>query len=83
MLKGVNELRHYTLKATDGDIGSVHDVLFDDEFWIARYVVVDTARWLPGRRVLLTPGVLGQTGLAAPRFADGVDAGGGQEQSGH
>jgi len=59
MLRGVNDLRYYTIQATDGEIGSVHDVFFDDEFWILRYLVVDTARWLPGRKVLLTPGVLG------------------------
>jgi hypothetical protein len=38
----------------------VYDALLDDEFWILRYLVVDTARWLPGRKVLLTPAVLGK-----------------------
>jgi hypothetical protein len=44
--------------ARDGDIGKVHDFLFDDAGWIIRYVVVDTGKWLPGRKVLLIPLVL-------------------------
>jgi hypothetical protein len=60
MLIGVNKLQHYQLEASDGEIGSVYDAFLDDEFWILRYLVVDTARWLPGRKVLLTPGVLGK-----------------------
>ena len=60
MLRSVSQLRHCTLQAEDGEIGSVYDVLFDDEFWILRYLVVDTGRWLSGRKVLLIPGVLGE-----------------------
>jgi hypothetical protein len=60
MLIGANKLQNYTIRARDGDIGSVYDAMLDDEFWILRYLVVDTGHWLPGRRVLLTPGVLGQ-----------------------
>lgn len=55
MLRSVNELRGHTIAATDGEIGTVHDVYFDDEAWGVRYFVVDTGKWLPGRRVLLSP----------------------------
>lgn len=41
--------------ATDGEIGSVHDLYFDDEGWVVRYVVVDTGKWLPGPLVLVSP----------------------------
>jgi hypothetical protein len=57
---GVYKLQNYAIQAKDGEIGSVHDALLDDEFWILRYLVVDTSRWLPGRKVLLTPAVLGR-----------------------
>jgi sporulation protein YlmC with PRC-barrel domain len=60
MLRGVNKLQNYTIQATDGEIGSVYDALLDDEFWILRYLVADTARRLPARKVLLTPAVLGK-----------------------
>jgi sporulation protein YlmC with PRC-barrel domain len=43
------------LDARDGRIGKVKDLLFDDESWSIRYVVANTSRWLPGRRVLLSP----------------------------
>ena len=58
MLRSLKDLTGYKIHATDGNIGKVHDFFFDDEFWILRYVVVDTGHWLPGRKVLLTPGVL-------------------------
>jgi len=48
----------YGLQATDGDIGSVSDILFDDQDWAMRWVVVDTGNWLPGRKVLLPTSVL-------------------------
>jgi hypothetical protein len=60
MLRSTKELRGYTIHATDGDIGKVHEFYFDDLAWIVRYLVVDTGTWLPGRKVLLSPGVLGQ-----------------------
>jgi hypothetical protein len=60
MLRSEKELRGYTIRATDGDIGKAHEFYFDDLAWIIRYLVVDTGNWLPGRRVLLWPGVLGQ-----------------------
>lgn len=55
MQKAISELNGYALGATDGEIGSVSDFLFDDNFWTVRYLVADTARWLPGRRVLISP----------------------------
>jgi hypothetical protein len=55
MLRSVRELRGAALVATDGPIGDVHDIYFDDEKWIVRYYVVDTGKWLPGRKVLIPP----------------------------
>ena len=55
MLQRVDELLGFTIHATDGDIGRVRDLYFDDHRWTVRYLVVDTGHWLPGRRVLLSP----------------------------
>ena len=55
MLHSVRDLPSYTIGATDGDIGSVADVYFDDQTWTVRYIVADTGNWLPGRRVLISP----------------------------
>src|ERR1051325_2075889 len=43
------------IDAQDGKIGSVYDLYFDDQSWSIRYLVVDTGKWLPGRKVLVVP----------------------------
>jgi hypothetical protein len=43
------------VRASDGDVGRVHDLYVDDRCWTVRYLVVDTGRWLSGRRVLVSP----------------------------
>ena len=53
-----SELRGTAIQATDGPIGTLHDVYFDDEIWAIRYFVVDTGRWLAGRKVLILPRAL-------------------------
>jgi len=45
----------FTIRATDGELGTVDDLYFDDETWGIRYLVVDTGGWLGGRRVLISP----------------------------
>tara|TARA_R110002111_G_scaffold236873_1_gene298204 strand:+ start:112 stop:879 length:768 start_codon:yes stop_codon:yes gene_type:complete len=55
MLRRIKTLRGNPLAAQDGEIGQVHDFLFDDSSWNIRYVVADTSQWLPGRKVLLRP----------------------------
>jgi len=54
MLRGVKGLHGDSLKARDGEIGSVDEVLFDDEHWTVRYLVADTGGWLFGRKVLIS-----------------------------
>jgi len=55
MLRSANGLFGFAIEATDDSIGSVYDFFFDDDGWAIRYLVVETAKWLPGRRVLLSP----------------------------
>lgn len=59
MLLSSNEIKGYSLEATDGAIGKAKDFLFNDEHWVIRYLVADTAAWLVGRKVLLSPIALG------------------------
>lgn len=51
-------IRKFGIKSTDGEIGTVHDLLFDDNQWTTRYLVVDTLKWLPGRKVLISPMII-------------------------
>ena len=55
MMRSVKSLQGFGIAATDGDIGTVDDVYFDDDKWTIRYLIVDTGGWLTGRKVLLSP----------------------------
>jgi uncharacterized protein YrrD len=41
------------IRATDGDLGKVHEFYFDDVTWTIRYMVAETGIWLLGRKVLI------------------------------
>jgi hypothetical protein len=60
MLYTLSNLEGCSLRARDGEIGSVQDFYFDDEAWAIRYLVADTGKWLPGRKVLISPMSLGR-----------------------
>jgi hypothetical protein len=60
MLYTASRLTGATIAASDGEIGSVDDLLFDDADWRVRWIVVDTGGWLAGRKVLLPPSCFGE-----------------------
>jgi hypothetical protein len=55
-LQGTRSIKGYRVHATDGLIGHVEDFILEDGQWIIRYLVADTGAWLPGRKVLISPG---------------------------
>ncbi|RPI56070.1 MAG: PRC-barrel domain containing protein [Acidobacteria bacterium] len=55
MLRSIKNLQRFSVSATDGPIGHVDALYFDDERWTVRYLVVDTASWRLGRLVLVSP----------------------------
>ncbi len=69
MLRSTKELKGYVLQATDGEIGRCADFLFDDEQWTVRYMVADTGKWIPDKRVLISPISLGEPEWAAKRLS--------------
>ncbi len=76
MIRSLRQLmgfRGYTLQARDGEIGQCHDFLFDDRDWAIRYLVADTRRWLPGRKVLIPTLSLGQPEAEGRRFPVRLD----------
>jgi PRC-barrel domain len=52
MLHKTSYLRGFHLIATDGEIGHVDDLLFD-ESWSIRWLVVDISNWIGGKSVLV------------------------------
>ena len=60
MMRSIQLLYGNKLGASDGEIGHVKDLYFDDQNWAVRYLVADTGSWLAGRQVLLAPHSLGR-----------------------
>ncbi|WP_010650182.1 PRC-barrel domain-containing protein [Oceanobacillus massiliensis] len=50
-----SQLKDFNIHATDGEMGKIKDLYFNEDKWDVRYAIVDTRKWLPGRKVLLTP----------------------------
>ena len=72
MLRSAKQLAGYKIAAVDAVVGKVDDVYFDDSGWQVRYLVVDTGKWLPGRRVLLAPTVVADADDEAKAVAVGL-----------
>ena len=68
MLRSIKQLYGEKLGASDGDIGQVKDFYFDDQDWVVRYVIADTASWLLGRQVLLSPHAFGNLNQQGDRL---------------
>jgi len=59
MLRSVQDLFRLAVGATDGEIGTAYNLLFHDQWWMVRYLVVESGSWLNRKRVLLAPAALG------------------------
>ena len=68
MLRKMKDLKGFSIGARDGDIGEANDFIFDDKKWTVRYLVADTNRWLPGRKVLISPIVVDQADWEGKRL---------------
>ena len=43
------------IEASDGEIGKITDIYFDDRSWAVRYLVIETGSWFAERKVLISP----------------------------
>lgn len=68
MLCNASHMREYAIDATDGSVGTLSDLLFDETGWSVRWLVVDTGTWLTGRKVLLPPDLAGEPRPAERRL---------------
>lgn len=57
-LQRTAQLIGFTVNGIDGDVGSIADILFDDESWRIRYLAVRSGGWLDQRTVLVAPHTL-------------------------
>jgi len=68
MLRSMKDIEGYILSARDGQIGRCKDFLFEDRTWAVRYIVADTHKWLPGRKVLISPVAVGDATASTRRL---------------
>lgn len=68
-LRSGQEVAGYAIRASDGPIGHVADVILEDPGWLVRYLEVDTRDWLPGRHVLVAPAWIREVDWAAHEVA--------------
>src|SRR5690554_7131264 len=64
MLRTIDSLKGYSIRAVDDELGKVEEIYFDDERWGVRYLVVRPGSWLTRQRVLISPNSL--TGIDEP-----------------
>jgi hypothetical protein len=55
MLRNAKDLHGFKIRATDGELGTVDQLYFDDATWAVRYLIVETGDWLVGRAVMISP----------------------------
>jgi len=55
MLMNAAQLEGLVIRATDGEVGHIEQLYFDDETWAIRYLTVKTGGWLEVREVLISP----------------------------
>jgi hypothetical protein len=54
----IQSIRGFTIQATDGEVGKVETLYFDDQTWAIRYLVVNVGNWLLPDQILLSPVVV-------------------------
>ncbi len=73
MPHSLQDLRRFAVVATDGTVGAIEDLLFDDRDSRVRYLVVDTAGWLRHRPVLIAPQQIERIDTEARRLRLSLD----------
>ncbi len=68
MLINETYLKGLVIRATDGELGTVDQLYFDDVTWAIRYLTVNTGGWLRGRKVLVSPLAIVQAHWPARRL---------------
>ncbi len=68
MLRSIEKIKGFTVQATDGDIGKVSELFFDEQNWRVRYLVVDIGLWIFGRKVLIAPTAVIDIDVAAGKI---------------
>jgi hypothetical protein len=68
MQRRASAFKGYTIEAIDGKVGSITDILFEDDNWRLRWFVINTGAWLAGRKILIHPSSLQQADIRQRAF---------------
>lgn len=68
MLRSIENVKGFTVQATDGEIGELAELFFDEQSWRVRYLVIDVGVWLFGRQVLIAPTAVTDIDVAAGKL---------------
>lgn len=68
MLLSNKNLSGFNIDASDEEIGSVYNILLDDQNWIVRYIAVDVGGWLKKKKVLVAPSAVGKPDIKTKRM---------------
>ena len=69
MLWNDSSMQGYAVVATDGQVGTVSDFIFEDVNWTVKWLVVETGTWLTGRQVFVPISAFGQPDPATRQFS--------------
>jgi hypothetical protein len=53
-LRSVREVVGYGVRTSDGREGRVFNLIVDDASWVVHFAVINTGKWLAGRRVMIS-----------------------------
>jgi uncharacterized protein YrrD len=78
MLRRASEIIGCDIVSTDGVAGHVYDLLFDEDSWQFRFLVVDIGNWFKGRRLVVSFDVVeeideGQRKVCVPLSKDDIE----------
>lgn len=54
-LRSFGEIQGYRIKAVDGIVGHIDDIIADDKDWQLIYIIADTSNWLPWSKKVMLP----------------------------
>ncbi len=74
MLISYSRIKLSSLDGSDGNIGTISDMIVDGDQWAVRYIQVNIGKWLPGRIVPLQPDSIVERDWAIPLAKTNVSA---------
>jgi sporulation protein YlmC with PRC-barrel domain len=63
-LRSANEILTYKVKTSDGDLGSMDDLVVEDANWFIRFLILSAGNWFEGQKLLVASRWVGSVSWA-------------------